>query len=140
MTDEPIAVLSEDDAWARLGSQKYGRLATSVGGVVDLVPVNFVVDNQSIVFRTAAGSKLAGLAVNGAVVFEADEIGENDGWSVVVHGTARILERDDEIAAAEQLDLRPFVPTVKRTFVRVTPERVTGRAFRFGPEPEFDDE
>lgn len=135
MDDRPITILSDKESWARVSTQKVGRLATSVGGIVDLVPINFAVDGSTIVFRTAAGSKLAGLTVNNKIVFEVDEVGENDGWSVVVHGTARVLELDAEIEAAEKLPLRPFVPTVKRTFVRIVPESITGRAFEFGTEP-----
>lgn len=138
MADNPIKILSEDESWELLSTQKVGRLATNVGGVVDLVPINFVVDGGEIVFRTAAGIKLAGLTVNGSVVFEVDEVGEEEGWSVVVHGTARALDRDADIEAAEKLTLKPFVPTVKRTFVRIHPETITGRAFVFGPEPVLD--
>lgn len=138
MSDEAVNILNDEEAWARLSTQKIGRLATNVGDVVDLVPVNFVVDDQGIVFRTAPGSKLAGLMVSSSVVFEVDEVGEERGWSVVVHGTARVLERDDEIAAVEKLPLKPQVATVKLNFVRITPSSITGRAFVFGPEPETE--
>lgn len=138
MADKAITILSDEECWERIGTQSVGRLVTSVGGVVDLVPINFVVDGDSLVFRTASGSKLAGLTVNSAVVFEVDSIGDEGGWSVVVHGSALALERDAEIEAAEKLPLKPLVPTVKRTFVRITPESLTGREFVFGPEPVLD--
>lgn len=134
------AVLSESECRARLGTQKVGRLVTSVGEVIDIVPINFVLDDRSIVFRTAAGSKLVELTINNAVLFEVDEVGETEGWSVVARGRARALEQEDEILAAEQLPLRPFVPTLKPTFVRIDIDELKGRAYRFGPEPRREDQ
>lgn len=131
----PVSILTDDECWGRLASQRVGRLVTSVGGVADIVPINFVVDSGGIVFRTASGSKLAGLTINSEVVFEVDEFTEDEGWSVVLRGHARALEHDADIVAAEKLPLRPFVPTVKRTFVRIDVDTLTGRAFKFGPDP-----
>lgn len=134
-----MTVLDDAACWERLATQQVGRLVTHVGDLVDVVPINFVVDGESIVFRTASGSKLAGLTVNNAVAFEVDEIGEERGWSVVLHGRAQALETEAEIAAAEKLPLRPFVPTLKPTFVRVVVESLSGRVYEFGEEPRRED-
>ena len=134
-----MTVLDDAACWERLATQQVGRLVTHVGDLVDVVPINFVVDGESIVFRTASGSKLAGLTVNNAVAFEVDEIGEERGWSVVLHGRAHALETEAEIAAAEKLPLRPYVPTLKPTFVRVVVETLSGRAYEFGEEPRRED-
>jgi nitroimidazol reductase NimA-like FMN-containing flavoprotein (pyridoxamine 5'-phosphate oxidase superfamily) len=138
--EKSSAVLSENECWARLGTQEVGRLVTSVGEVIDVVPINFVLDGRSLVFRTAAGSKLVELTINSSVLFEVDEVGETEGWSVVARGTARALEQEDEVLAAERLPLRPFVSTLKPTFVRIDIESLTGRAYEFGPEPRREDQ
>ncbi|EYT56734.1 pyridoxamine 5-phosphate oxidase [Leucobacter sp. UCD-THU] len=135
-----VTVLSDDECWRRLGSQRVGRLVTSVGDVVDVVPINFVVDDGSVVFRTAPGNKLVELTINDSVLFEADEIGEESGWSVVVRGHARVLEAQAEVAEAEALPLKPFVPTLKPTFVRIEVVSIGGREYRFGPEPRREDQ
>ena len=137
--DASMEILDEGECWARLATEQVGRLVTRVGEVVDIVPINYVVDGHSIVFRTAAGSKLAGVLVNEAVVFEVDLFDLEQGWSVVLHGSAQVLETDAEIAAVEALPLRPLVPTLKPTFVRVRPESLSGRAYRFGPEQRAED-
>lgn len=134
-----VTHLSEDECWERLATRSVGRLATSVGGALDIVPVNYVVDGRSIVFRTAPGSKLVELTINDSVAFETDAVGEEDGWSVVVHGSARALETEAEQLAAEELPLRPFIPTLKPTFVRIDAQSVTGRGFVFGEEPRRED-
>ena len=135
----PVTVLTEDDCWERLATEQVGRIVTHVGGVVDIVPINFVVDGRTIVFRTAAGSKLAGLTINSDVAFEVDRFDDSRGWSVVVRGEARALTLEAEVGAAEALPLRPFVPTLKPTFVRIVVSSVSGRAFEFGEELRRED-
>lgn len=132
----PVTILTDDECWERLGTQALGRLVTQVGDVLDIFPISYVVDDGTIVFRTAEGSKLVELTVNDRVLFEADEYGDTDAWSVIVRGRARRLETSAEIEAADALPLRPAVPTLKRNYVRITPESVTGRAFTLGDEPD----
>lgn len=133
----PVINLSDEESWAMLGSQEIGRLGTAVADEPEIFPVNFVVDGSDIVFRTAEGSKLLELTVNNRVAFEVDNWDAKGGWSVLVRGTARALEGADEIAAAEQLPLKPWVPTLKKIYVRVTPKVISGRRFLFGDEPEW---
>ncbi|PRI10416.1 pyridoxamine 5'-phosphate oxidase family protein [Leucobacter massiliensis] len=137
--EKPNEVLSEQECWERLKTQAVGRLVTRVGEVIDIVPINYVVDGRSIVFRTAAGSKLVELTINSSVLFEVDEIGEDAAWSVVVRGNARALEHSDEVLAASQLPLRPYLPTYKPTFVRIDVDEVTGRDYRYGEEAPLED-
>lgn len=132
----PVEILGEDDCWELLLSANLGRLAVSVGGMPDIYPVNFVASDKRLLFRTAEGTKLLELTVNHNVAFESDGVGREQAWSVVVKGTARVLDTRAEIDAAEQLPLRPLVPTLKYTWVEITPRSVSGRRFTLGPEPE----
>ena len=52
-SSNPVTVLEESRCWDLLASQEVGRLATAVQGFPEIFPVNFVVDGESIVFRTA---------------------------------------------------------------------------------------
>jgi uncharacterized protein len=136
--EDPISVLDREEAWKLLEGRTFGRLAVSVTGQPDIFPVNFHADETSIVFRTAPGSKLLDVTINRAVAFETDGYNTDEAWSVVVKGSARILEKQAEIFAAEALGLRSWIPTVKPIFVRIVPTEVTGRRFQFGPEPQPD--
>lgn len=133
---EPFDVLDESASWRLLRSSTVGRLAVSVAGQPDIFPVNFSVANDRLVFRTAPGSKLAQVVVNEQVAFETDSVGLDEAWSVVIKGTARILQKQSEIDAANGLPLRPLLPTLKYTFVEIMPREITGRRFVPGPEPE----
>ncbi|MGW9157944.1 pyridoxamine 5'-phosphate oxidase family protein [Microbacterium sp. NPDC055665] len=135
---DPIETLSPDQSWELLGTQELARLVTHVGDTIDIFPVNYVIDGDGILFRTAPGSKLFELTVNADVVFEVDDHTDTDAWSVIVRGHATALETDADVLRAEAAGLRPWIPTLKHVFVRVAPISVTGRAFRRTPEPERD--
>jgi len=132
----PITVLDDREAWNLLSSVSLGRLVTSFGGQLEIFPVNFVTQNDTVLFRTAEGTKLFTTVMNEKVLFEADDHTVAEGWSVIVRGTARLLISAEEIREADQAVLMPWVPTEKLRYVRVTPSEVSARRFRFGPEPQ----
>lgn len=86
-------------------------------------------------FRTAEGSKLVELTINRNVAFEVDEIAEKSGWSVVVHGAARRLQKISEISAADELPLRSWLATPKFNYVEIAPTEITGRRLQFTDGP-----
>jgi len=135
-TSDAVSFLDDRQCWQRLAEQELGRLVTHVGAVLDIFPVNYIVDGDSGVFRTAEGSKLTELTINDDVLFEVDEYSDADAWSVVIRGHAQRLTTADEVRAADELGLRPWIPTVKYNYVRVRAASVSGRDFRRGPEPD----
>lgn len=132
----PVQMLGAEECWDVLSRAQIGRLALSVGGEVDIFPVNFVVSAGGLLFRTAPGSKLFELSVNPRVAFEADEFDETFAASVVVKGDAERLEAQSDIDAADALPLTPWIPTLKYRWVRITPRSLTGRRFARAPEPD----
>ena len=132
----PVTLLSDRECWDRLSEQQLGRLVTRVGDVLDIFPVNYTVDRETLVFRTAEGSKLTEVTINDEVLFEVDEYTATDAWSVVVRGTAHRLDTPDEVAAADRLPLEPWIPTVKYNYVRIVAASLSGREFVRGEEPD----
>lgn len=130
--DNPVTTLSEGEAWDLLGRHIVGRLATTAGGVIDIFPITYVVDGHTLVFRTAAGTKLVELTINDQVAFEIDHWDDTEGYSVVVHGTAEELDTMGEIDQAMTLKLASLFPTERPRYVRITPNRVSARRFRRG--------
>jgi nitroimidazol reductase NimA-like FMN-containing flavoprotein (pyridoxamine 5'-phosphate oxidase superfamily) len=125
-------ILSESECWELLDHAAVGRLAVDIAGQPDIFPINFVVDKSGIVFRSAAGTKLAGAVLNQVVAFEIDgyEPDDRTAWSVVVKGNARPIERMQEMFDAEDLPLFPWLAWDKPNFVRIDPTVVTGRRYR----------
>ena len=133
--NDPVTILSDRQSWELLGSVVLGRIVTAVDNEAHIFPVNFAVQNRTILFRTAEGTKLVSAAINNQVLFEADDHNLVEGWSVIVSGTARTLRTDEELEEAEKAQLMPWTPTIKTHCVRIRPQRVTGRRFRFGTAP-----
>jgi len=133
---QPVTILSATESWDLLSSVPLGRLVTSVEGQPEIFPVNFVVQRRTVLFRTAEGTKLVSTAINNRVLFEADDHDAAEGWSVIVKGTARMLRTNEQIQEAEQAQLLPWIATLKQHYVRVLPISISGRRFRFGPEPD----
>jgi nitroimidazol reductase NimA-like FMN-containing flavoprotein (pyridoxamine 5'-phosphate oxidase superfamily) len=125
----PVVELSEAGCWELLCTHSFGRLGLSAADQPDIFPVDDHADGSVIVFRTASGTKMRELVSNSSVVFEVDERTEQGSWSVVVRGTADVLEHPDDIAAADRLQLPEWIPVATYVYVRITPTTVRGRRF-----------
>lgn len=137
MEIEPLEELSQSECWTLLRTVDVGRLATPTAeGGVDVFPVNHVVDQGSLVFRTALGTKLTAALEAFEVAFEADNAARtrgdqlDDPWSVVVHGTARLITHDTDLFDSFELAVSPWHASSKPYFVRLEPTVVSGRRFR----------
>lgn len=125
-----LEILHLGDCFLLLGSVPLGRIGFVAGGEVVILPVNFVVDGQDVVFRTAPGSKLSAVEVGHYLGFEADsyDAATGTGWSVVVNGLAEIVESDEEAARLDGLGLSSWVRAVpERVWVRIRPTSISGR-------------
>ena len=134
--EDPILVLNDEQCWKLLESTQHGRLVLTAAGETDVFPINYRAHNGLLLLRTAPGTKLAELTINENVVFQADGISSDEAWSVVVKGKARVLEQSSDIAAAEALNLKTWIPTLKDFYVEIKPSRVSGRHFNLGEQPE----
>lgn len=132
-TDDVVTILPVHECWDLMAGVTLGRLVTSVDGQPEIFPVNYAVQNRTVLFRTAEGTKLVSTAINSNVLFEVDDHNVAEGWSVIVKGRARSLRTAEQIEEAERAQLLPWTSTEKTHYVRVMPEMVTGRRFRFGP-------
>ena len=121
-------ILNAEQCWDLLRSQELGRLAFRLTDEVHLVPINYAVVDERILFRTAEGDKLLGITMHPEVVFEIDSHDHETAQSVILRGTARRLEEHEEHEVSDLL--RSWVSTPKYNVVEITPTEVTGRAFR----------
>lgn len=128
MDEEVVTELSQDECWQMLREEEFGRLAFRLVDEVYITPINYAVDHDTLLFRSAEGNKLLSVAMGSQVAFEIDRYDEDHARSVVVRGSARILPEDEE-HRAENVPLRPWVGTLKYNVVEITPRAITGRAF-----------
>ncbi|WP_344949110.1 pyridoxamine 5'-phosphate oxidase family protein [Actinomadura miaoliensis] len=135
-TDEPIQVLDRQTCLALLRGVPIGRVAwADDDGRVTVLPVNFVMDGDTVVFRTAEGAKLAAVARERPMIFEADDVEPalKVGWSVLAEGPATIITDADEQRWLETLGLAPWVTDARPYFVRIAARHVTGRRLPLHP-------
>jgi uncharacterized protein len=107
-----------------------GRLAVQEETGVDMFPVNYLLHDGKVYFRSGPGVKMIRLTRSPDVAFEADGYDSVWSWSVVVKGTAARLDNDDEIASSGVADLRTAHTGDKLNYVRITPRQISGRRFR----------
>lgn len=134
--EDPVLVLDDEQCWKLLDNTQHGRLVLNAAGETDIFPINYRAHDGLLLLRTAPGTKLAELTINENVVFQADGVTADEAWSVVVKGRAKVLEQSTEIAAAEALNLKTWIPTLKDFYVEITPSRISGRHFNLGEQPE----
>lgn len=126
-----LAVLSRVDCLRRLAGASLGRVGFKLGEQLSVLPVNFVVEDARIVFRTAPGSKLSAALMGTRVAFEVDAVDPTGmhGWSVLVNGYASEIRDQAGIEQAGRLDLSPWAPGSRRYFVAVRIDQISGRSF-----------
>ena len=115
-----------------LGSQGVGRLAVAgAGQAPTLRPVNYVFDQatQSVVFRTAWGSKFVSLVRATHAAFEIDsvDVSTRTGWSVIVVGVTEEVTSPAEVRRLGGLGLDPWLPGDKHHWIRIRARTVSGR-------------
>ena len=141
MAHDTTETLGSRDCWTLLASAEVGRLALIINGRPEIFPVNHVVDHGTVVFRTAPGTKLAGIRGVTPVAFEVDGLDRDAGlaWSVVLKGRAvRVSGRNQKLEAAT-LPIFPWPGTTMNSFVRVEADEVSGRRFpAVGRSPDAD--
>ncbi|WP_034651849.1 pyridoxamine 5'-phosphate oxidase family protein [Corynebacterium vitaeruminis] len=133
---DPITVLEPEESMEYLGTQSMGRLVVRRKDDMDIFPVNYVISEGAVYFRTAEGNKLFSLNLNHDVLFEVDHVEGENAWSVVIKGQAGVVTDLAEIHKADALPLKPWIPTLKYNWVKITPTSISGRYFELGDEPE----
>jgi len=122
-----VQTLDREACLALLANEAIGRVAVARAGVAPhIVPVNYALLRESIVFRTAPGTKLEWL-VTEPLSFEghAFDFEHRTGWSVVVQGLA--YEASDREMEHEDIELDSFVDRQNSRWAILQPTWITGR-------------
>jgi nitroimidazol reductase NimA-like FMN-containing flavoprotein (pyridoxamine 5'-phosphate oxidase superfamily) len=122
--------LSPEECRRLLSTHGVGRIAVSTSdGRPAVVPVNYEVVDDAIVFRTAPDSVPAA-AVGVEVAFEVDHVDEamSQGWSVLAVGPANVVTEPDTVRGlAQRAHTEPWAGGAREMWVSIRPTRLTGR-------------
>lgn len=122
--------LTIDECLDLLASGVLGRVAISTPVGPRIVPVNYAMHDDAIVFRTSPYSELGTYGWNADVAFEIDNIDyeKHQGWSVVAIGRAEIVEDPAEVAAIRHSwDPRPWAAGQRNLYMKVVWRDLSGR-------------
>lgn len=121
--------LERTDCLGLLTRGTVGRMAVSTPEGPHVVPVNYVVIDDTLAIRTSAYSILGTYARASLVAFEVDELDQrtHSGWSVQVRGRC-FVETDPRLLTRLRAALDDaWVGGARTLYLRLPLEQVTGR-------------
>ena len=125
-----IQVLDRDTCLERLRADVVGRLGIAPHGAPLVLPVNYAMDGDHVVFRTGEGSKLAA-AGRAPACFEIDGFDRTThlGWSVLVTGRLEevTVHQHADLARVREVGVSPWIAEGRDHWMRLVPTSITGR-------------
>ena len=122
--------LTVDECRVLLREGGVGRIAITTPSGPRIVPVNFAVAGDTIVFRTSPYSELATYGWRGDLAFETDRLDydSRSGWSVVVVGRAEMVEDPQEVRDLHNtVPLSPWAGGQRHLYFRLRWRDISGR-------------
>jgi nitroimidazol reductase NimA-like FMN-containing flavoprotein (pyridoxamine 5'-phosphate oxidase superfamily) len=138
-TNITFEALSVGECRELLASQDVGRVAfVGEDGFPAVLPVNYLIDGELIVFRTAPGAKYASIPER-PVAFEVDrfERWNRGGWSVLVQGFGEDLTTatSPQYDALRRRSITTWAPGAKSHWLAIDVKQIAGRRISSIPEP-----
>jgi hypothetical protein len=122
-----------------LSRHHLGRIAylEQVGVLPLILPVNYLLVGDSVVFRTDPGSKLTAALHKAPVAFEVDGVDPEleVGWSVLLRGFVTEVTSRVEVDHLSSSPLNAWAPGRKGHFLRIEVRQLTGRRISIAPLP-----
>jgi len=134
-----IEVIDADECLRLLAEEEIGRVAVVVGATPMILPVNYALDGDAVVFRTMPGSRLD--VGQGHAAFEVDSFDKERkaGWSVLVTGHLEAVSwyQAKDMRRVQDLSVTPWASGDRNLWLRLRPSFITGRMVR-GVAPAGD--
>ena len=123
-----LEVLARADCLQLLSTATLARIGITVGALPVVLPVNFRLVGERVVFRVGAGTRLDLGTRDTVVAFEADHLEPDTGggWSVTGTGVARDAT-EAEAAELERAAIRHWASEPGHRLVAVSTDLLTGR-------------
>jgi uncharacterized protein len=124
-----LETLDHEECRRLLGSTTVGRLAYCTDGGPRILPMNYTLVSEAVIFRTGMDTDAAHQLFDHPIAFEVDQVDEflQTGWSVLVVGNAQPLDE----AALLLLDLgqtpQPWPEGRRSLVVQLPLTMMTGR-------------
>lgn len=129
-----LVVLSQAESLRRISEAQVGRVGFFHDGDVHILPVNHVLLDGTIAFRSSWGAKLMTLTESTPASFEVDAFDESHktGWSVLVKGIVDQIEDEQDHDRLSAASVSWLPDDAGSRWVRIRPEEISGREIRRG--------
>lgn len=132
LSSAELVELERAECLRLLAGGSVGRVVFSDAAMPAALPVNYVLDDEEVIFRTGRRGRMAAVVPGNVVAFEVDDIdvSTRTGWSVLDVGEA--YEVCDPARLAELADRRPelWVRGQREVVVCVPMQLLSGRRIR----------
>lgn len=133
--------LSRAECLRLMADVDIGRVVFVNGAMPAIQPVNYLLVDNEVIYRTANGAKLATATRRSIVAFEIDDIDTQTrtGWSVVGIGPCYEVTDQDRLALLADRMPDPWVTDHTGHTIAIELERLTGRRITLaeGISPDF---
>jgi nitroimidazol reductase NimA-like FMN-containing flavoprotein (pyridoxamine 5'-phosphate oxidase superfamily) len=121
--------LDRQECLELLAAKAVGRVAYVVDNGARILPMNYIVAGDSIIFRTVPNGEIYHHAISSTCAFEVDETDEffQSGWSVVVVGHLELATEEDFARMRYGKLPEPWAAGNRHMFVRISCDHVSGR-------------
>jgi uncharacterized protein len=121
--------LDREECLELLTAKSVGRIAYAADYGARILPVNYVLADDSIIFRTVPNGEIFHHALNSLCAFEIDDTDEffESGWSVVAIGRLELATGDDFDHMRYAKFPQPWATGSRYMFVRLPCTQVSGR-------------
>jgi nitroimidazol reductase NimA-like FMN-containing flavoprotein (pyridoxamine 5'-phosphate oxidase superfamily) len=136
-----VDLLSVSKCRQLLGAGVFGRLGLCTPRGPVILPLNYSVVTESVVFRTSDDGIVSRHDWSKRLAFEVDHVDyvEQRGWSVLAVGLANPIVEEDELAYIRRTwSPRPWAGGERPLFVRLRWDDLTGR--RLGSDWSYEQE
>ncbi len=130
--------MNEGECRRLLAAGGVGRVALTAPDGPHIVPVNYALHGEAIVFRTTPNSLLGALGWTQRLAFEVDHVDHERwrGWSVVAVGPGELVEDAEELTTIRTFwDPRPWAGGNRLVYIQIRWDRLTGRMLGHGWQP-----
>jgi nitroimidazol reductase NimA-like FMN-containing flavoprotein (pyridoxamine 5'-phosphate oxidase superfamily) len=135
-----IVELTAEECLSLLRTRTVGRIGVATPAGPIIVPVNYALSDETIVFRTLPYGVIANNANLVDVAFEVDSLDEGmqEGWSVLAAGPCRRIEDSDEVRLIRaEWDPTPWADGHRNLYFRIGWTSLTGRQLGLAERPSL---
>lgn len=136
----PLVELTTDECLSLLGGHEAGRIALNTPGGLRILPVNYAMFGDAIVFRTLPYGEIANNAHAAEVAFQIDDLDHDlkRGWSVLAVGVARRVDDPDEVRLIrEEWDPTPWAAGQRNLYFKLDWSQLSGRQVGMDGRPSL---